>query len=205
MGQGCDLIDATWSRLSSIGGQAGVEGPPIEKPEDLREEEDDSNVARWWVLHTRARCERVVASALNEKSIGYYLPLVLAKWNCGRRVLSGTKPLFPGYLFMFGGLPDYYAAWKTNRVANIIRVLDQRQLELELSQIRRVVESGEPVNVLKTLRKGRRCRITAGSLKGVEGTVLSRRGRMRMYIAATVLGQSAVIDVDSALLEAVDV
>jgi transcription antitermination factor NusG len=168
------------------------------------EERIGGAVGQWWVLHTRARCEKAVAAALEEQSITHYLPLVRAKWSCGRRVICGSKPLFPGYLFMCGSTPQYYAAYRTHRVANILQVADQNRFRNELRQICRVVESGESVSHYSSLREGRRCRITAGSLKGIEGVVLRRCGRTRMYISATVLGQSAVIDVDSAMLEAVD-
>jgi hypothetical protein len=89
-------------------------------------------------------------------------------------------------------------------VARIITVEDQDRFCTELENIYRVVESGEAVDLDPSLREGKRCRITGGSLRGVEGVVLRRHRKSRMYINATVLGQSAVIEVDSALLEAVD-
>ncbi|MBN1341550.1 MAG: UpxY family transcription antiterminator [Phycisphaerae bacterium] len=164
----------------------------------------DRVVGRWWVLHTRARCEKVVAATLERMGITYYLPLRHVERTYGRRRLTFFKPLFPGYLFMCGDSTSYDLVARGQHIANILHVEDQDRLRKELRQIVRVVESGEPVDLYPSIREGRRCRVTSGSLKGVEGIVLRRRGRSRMYISATVLGQSAVIEVDSALLEAAE-
>ncbi|MFO0837886.1 MAG: transcription termination/antitermination NusG family protein [Phycisphaerae bacterium] len=158
----------------------------------------------WWVLHTRARNEKAVASALEKNGVPHYLPLVRLKRTYGGRAVHVSLPLFPGYLFMNGGESERYAALRTNRVANVIAVADQSQFVSELRQIIRVVESEHPVDLYPSLREGCRCRVVSGSLKGIEGVVLRRKNVSRMYIAATVLGQSAVIEIDNALLEPAD-
>lgn len=159
---------------------------------------------RWRILHTRARCEKVVAAALEKRSISHYLPLIQSRRTYGKRVLSFTKPLFPGYLFMYGNTRASYVACDTRRIANMLDVADQDGFRWELAQIYRVVKSGESVDLYPHLRDGARCRITTGSLRGIEGVVIRRRGKSRMYITATVLGQSAVIEVDCTMLEAAD-
>jgi len=157
----------------------------------------------WWVLHTRARHEKAVAAALEKQQIAVYLPLLRAKRTYGRRVAWVDIPLFPNYLFLCGGQSECEAAWRTRSVANILRVADQQTFRNELQQIHRVVASGNPVDLYPALREGQRCRIIAGCLKGIEGVVVRRRSRSRIYIAVTMLGQSAVTEIDSALLEPV--
>lgn len=164
----------------------------------------DRAVGSWTVLHTRARCEKAVAGALQESSITHYLPLIPSVRTYGRRAVCFTKPLFPGYVFMCGGTRERDLAWRTRRVARVLQVANQNQIRAELRQISRVVESGKAVQLYPYLREGRRCRIMAGSLAGIEGVVLRRRSKSRMYISATVLGQSAVVEVDTVILEAVD-
>lgn len=158
----------------------------------------------WWVAHTRARNEKVVAAALERRRILYYLPLVRLERTYAKCRVTVWLPLFPGYLFLCGGPDAYETAWKTNRVANILDVDDQEQLRSELVQICQVVETGEQVDLFKSLRKGRRCRITGGILKGLEGVVLRRGRHCRMYLSVTMLGQSAAVEVDGALVEAVE-
>jgi len=134
----------------------------------------------------------------------HYLPLVRVHHTYAKSKASFLLPLFPGYVFLCGNDRDYELACQTKRVAQILHVSNQDQLRRELQHIHSVVESGRPVGLYPALRQGRRCRITSGALRGVEGVVIRRRGPCQMYIAATMLGQSAVIEVDAALLEAAD-
>jgi transcription antitermination factor NusG len=159
---------------------------------------------RWWVLHTRARHEKVVATALERHRIHYYLPLVPVMRTYAKRRVTFRLPLFPGYLFLCGGHDECEKAWRTNRVAKILHVERQEQLRTELHQVFLALEAGERVDLFKALKTGRRCRITGGTLKGLEGTVLRRGRHCRMYLSVTILGQSAVVEVDAALLEPID-
>ena len=158
----------------------------------------------WWVLHTRSRNEKTVAAALIRQRIQTYLPLVRRQRNYGRREVTTTLPLFPGYLFLCGDLVARDVAWQTRRVAKILPVENQELLKAELRQIRWALESGEPVDLYPALREGSRCRIIGGAMRGLEGVVLRRRRISRLYIAVTMLGQSAVVEIDSDLLERVD-
>lgn len=162
------------------------------------------STGQWCVLHTKARQEKSVAAALETQNVDYYLPLALRKRTYGRRVVTNRVPLFPGYLFVHGGEAQRITALKTGRIANIIPVRDQDRFSHEIQQIYRVVEQDTPMSMCTRLQKGVRCRVTGGSLKGIEGVVVSARNDYRMHIEATVLGQSAVIEVDSSLLEPID-
>ncbi len=164
----------------------------------------DATPGRWWVLHTRARNEKAVAGALQRQAVPHYLPLARRNRTYGRKVVPVELPLFPGYLFLRGEADECSAALKTNRVASVLPVVDQGLFRRELVQIYRVVEGGAPVDVFPALRQGRRCRITGGPFRGIEGVVLRRRGASRLYISASVLGQSAVIEIDELLLEPAD-
>ena len=159
---------------------------------------------RWWVLHTRARNEKAVALALAHQQVMYYLPLVRVERTYAKCRVTVLLPLFPGYLFLCGDHDTCEKAWSTKRVANILRVEDQGQLRAELRQVCLAVESGEKVDVFKSLSRGRRCRITGGPLRGLEGVMLRRGHRCRMFLCVTILGQSAVVEVDGALLEPID-
>lgn len=159
---------------------------------------------RWWVLHTRSRHEKAVASVLEKHRVRHYLPLVRVQRTHGRRRVNVDLPLFPGYLFVRGDANACETAWRTNKVAQILRVEDQDQIHRELESIHRVVESGEQVDLYPALREGRRCRIKSGPLRGVEGVVLKARKGWRMHVAATILNQSVTIEIDAAVLEAVE-
>lgn len=159
---------------------------------------------RWWVLHTHARNEKRVASALVEHGIQHFLPLVYVHHTYAKSEATFAVPLFPSYVFLCGGHAECDRARRTNRLASILEVVDQDQLRTELSCICRIVERGHAVELFPSLQPGQRCRITGGALKGLEGVVIQQGHRCRMYVSVTMLGQSAVVEVDAGVLEPVD-
>ncbi len=158
----------------------------------------------WWVLHTRARNEKAVAADLQRRDIRHYLPLVLSRRTSRGWRRSVQIPLFPGYVFLLGGDEERLAALQTNRVARILEVVDQDRLRTDLAQIHQVVESDEPVDLYPRLKEGCRCRVMRGTLVGLEGVVLRRRGPWRVYVGVEFLGQSAELEIDPDLLEIID-
>lgn len=159
---------------------------------------------QWWVLHTRPRAEKVVSAELARHGIQHFLPLVRARRIYGNRLRQVNLPLFPSYVFLCGTGDDRHAALRTDRVAHVLEVGDQDKLRSDLQQIQRVVEADEPVDLYPRLRSGARCRIVAGSLVGLEGVVIRRRGPWRVYIGVEFVGQSAELQIDPSLLEVLD-
>lgn len=164
----------------------------------------DTMAGRWWVLHTRARNEKALAADLDRLRVQYFLPLVERRRTYGGRVVQVSIPLFPGYLFLCGDEEDRLGALKTNRLANVLEVVDQDRLKDDLRHIYRIVASKEPVDLYPRLRRGCRCRVIKGTLAGLEGVVLRRRGPWRVYVGVEFLGQSAELEIDSMLLEVID-
>ena len=89
----------------------------------------------WHVLHTKSRQEKVVAADLAAMNIAHYLPLVKQVRYYGRRKVKVAMPLFPSYIFLRGNLDQVYAADRTKRIANIIPVSAQDQLDWELKNL----------------------------------------------------------------------
>lgn len=164
----------------------------------------DSYEGRWWVLHTRPRNEKVVAQELRRRDVRFFLPLVRYRRIYGNRIKPVSLPLFPGYVFLCGCLEDRLQALQTNRIARVLEVVDQQRLRKDLAQIQHIVESDEPIDLYPRLRKGSRCRVVRGSLMGLEGVVLRRRDRCRIYIAVEFLGQSAEVEIHPDFLEVID-
>jgi transcription antitermination factor NusG len=142
-------------------------------------------------LHTRSRNEKKVSDHLTRQNIQHFLPLAHHRRTYGGKTKEVSIPLFPGYVFLCGGPEDRHEALRTNRIANVLEVVDQEQLKRDLRQIERVVRSDEPVELYPRLQRGVRCRVIAGSLAGLEGVVLRRRGPWRVFVAVHLIAQSA--------------
>ena len=144
--------------------------------------------AQWYAVYTRSRHEKVAHRALAEKGVESFLPLydILSSWKDRRKWVQ--KPVFPGYLF---------ARVLRNRVG---LVRGARGV------VRLVSDGGGPVPVpakeveavrqmMESLRSGKRVRVKAGSLKGAEGYIVTRRKQCRLVISVHLLGRSVATEV----------
>ena len=164
----------------------------------------DAFRGQWWVLHTKARNEKALAADLSKLHVGCFLPLIHYKRTYAGRIHSVDIQLFPGYVFLCGSEEDRQLALRTNRIASVLTVADQDRLRTDLRQICRIIQSDVPMDLYPRLRKGARCRVTAGTLAGLEGVVLRRRGLWRVYVAVEFLGQSAELEIDPNSLEVLE-
>jgi transcription termination/antitermination protein NusG len=164
----------------------------------------DQFEGRWWLVHTKSRQEKALAEELAVRDVGVFLPLARVQRRYGTRAMQVELPLFPTYLFICGNEDGRYQTLMTHRAAQVIAVADQERLKEELRQVHRVTCGNHAVDLYPGLRKGRRCRITAGSLQGVEGVVVRRNGTCRVSLGVEILGQSAELEIDPVLLEIID-
>ena len=177
------------------------ENPPIlpphaETPADLS--------GKWWVGHTKSRFEKVFAKELLGHGIGYFLPLIEKV-----RVSSGKKrrmmmPLFPGYVFFCGTDIDRHTAMTTNRLCQTIDVPDQEGLVDQLVTIGIGLSGKAQLDPYPFAAIGSRCRIMGGPFQGMEGIVIYRNSISRIVLEISILGQGAVMEIDTSLLEPVE-
>ena len=93
---------------------------------------------------------------------------------------------------------------RTNRVANIIDVMDQQFLVSELSQIEAALRVGAPLVPHDYIKTGQWCRVKAGPLMGIEGIVQEVRQVTRLVLQVNILGQAASMEVDVDMIEPID-
>lgn len=160
--------------------------------------------ARWWVLHTRPRQEKLLSETLTRTGVTAYLPLVSVRHSYAKRKVAFQVPLFPSYVFLRGGFREREQALRTNRVLNVLDVPDQDQFEREIGNVRQAISGGAAIELYPTLQVGQRCRVARGPLMGIEGTVVLLGRRCELHLSVTTLGQSAVLQLDAALVEPIN-
>lgn len=171
-------------------------------------EEAGSNYGRegrWWCLHTKPRQEKATARHLRSSAVTYYLPQVVKEDRTpqGRKIRS-VVPLFTSYLFLHGDDHDRVEALKSNRLVNVLEVVDQDTLWHDLHQIHQVLSSGLTVVPEPVMPVGARVRIKTGPLEGIEGTVI-RRGKRNQFVAVVhFLGRGATVDLQDWQVERVE-
>ena len=158
---------------------------------------------RWWVAHTKSRCEKVFAWDLSRRPMGFFLPMIERVTFSGGRKRFAMAPLFPSYVFCCGTDEDRHAALTTNRICQLIEVRDQAPLVAQLEQIRLALAGNVRLDAYPYAAIGHRCRISAGPFAGFEGVVVDNSKTARFVLELTILGQGAAIEIDADLLEPV--
>ena len=177
------------------------ENPPVIWPE---EKSIRDFTGLWWVAHTKSRNEKALAHNMMHKNIAYFLPMIWKiRYQRGRTTRS-LLPLFSGYMFFCGNENQRIETLRTNRVANLIEVNDQRKLLEELSQIEQAFRAGADLSPHRYIRAGQHCRVIAGPLAGLQGIVVKTKSAVRLLLQINMLGQAASVEISSCLIEPLD-
>jgi transcriptional antiterminator RfaH len=158
---------------------------------------------RWHVLHTKSWQERALADTLGAMRISHFLPLVRQSRYHGKRKVISDIPLFPGYVFVLGSLDETYEADRTKRVARIIPVADQEQLDGELRNLHLALARDAELVPYPFLKQGMRVEVRAGPFRGLQGVIESRAQAHRLILKVEMLGTAATMQIDAALLDPV--
>jgi transcription antitermination factor NusG len=89
----------------------------------------------------------------------------------------------------------------TNRISRILPVLDQDRLHRELVNVHSLIGRNAPLSLETQLTTGDRVRIATGALRGLEGVVVKRHGKIRLLVAVTYLQQGVSVEIDDCALE----
>jgi len=158
--------------------------------------------AVWVAFYTLSRREKDLARRLGALEIPFYAPLVSRRLpSAGGRVRTSWVPLFPGYVFSLVDDDQRRAALATNAVSRWLSVPDQRMLEDDLRSIKRLIDTDMPLTPEARLEPGHPVRVRSGPLRGMEGTVVCRRGERRLVVAVRFLNQGASIELEDVDLE----
>ena len=92
-------------------------------------------------------------------------------------------------------------AYKSDYVANLLDVPDQKLFIYQLDQILRALDTGMEFKVVPSIEKGSRVRIKSGPLQGMEGWVEDRFGMNLVMLRLDFIGQAAAVELDVEILE----
>lgn len=153
----------------------------------------------WFAVYTKSHHEKSVARQMVQKSIEHYLPLHKSDrtWSNHRRV-SLEIPLFPNYLFVHIVRSERSRVLATEGVMTILDRSDRftplPDLEIERLRAELHLRQFEPC---PNVTAGRKCRIVAGPLAGLVGTMLRRKSDLRVVLTAPLVNQCVAIEVSA--------
>ncbi len=163
--------------------------------------------SRWYAIYTRSRHEKLVRNTLVQKGVESFLPLrqVLSQWKDRRKWVE--KPLFPGYVFVRTQQTQLYGVAMVRGVVYVLgsggkpTAVPDDQVEA----IRQIVEAPYPTVLWPWLQEGKRVRVTAGPLAGLETQIVERKKNRKSYLVVSVdlLGRSVAVEIDPRCVEAI--
>ena len=175
---------------------------PLMLPESIESVSDLQGT--WRVAHTKARFEKAFAHDMQRMGIGYYLPMIERVRVSGGRKRRVMAPLFVSYVFFCGSDEDRHAAMTTNRLCQAIEVPDQNRLVKELCCFEQALSGQVKLDPYPFAVVGHRCRVIAGPMIGLVGTVVRRDKLARLVLEVSMLGQGASLEIECDLLEPTD-
>ncbi len=127
--------------------------------------------ALWWVAHTKPRQEKALARHLRTNAVSYFLPQYEKTTRRQRNRFRSWHPVFPGYVFVLGDDEARGEALRSHRIAGLLAVPEQGELELDLQRVYRIVSSNLPLFPEDRLVNGTQVRMVHGPLKGLHGVI----------------------------------
>jgi len=154
----------------------------------------------WYAIRTRSRHEKSVVRLLEERGIATFLPLVnqLRRWSDRQKLVQ--FPLFAGYAFvrMAYEPSSRLAVLQTDGVVNFVGSHGQGIPipEEQIDAIQAVLKGDLLVESHPYLKIGQRVRLRGGSLDGMEGILVAKKGHHMLVISVELIQRSLAIQVD---------
>ena len=158
----------------------------------------------WFVLHTRSRQEKSLAADLTAMGVGCFLPMMRQVRYYGKRKMKVRLPIFPGYLFLRGTRDEAFEADRTRRVAQIITVADQAQIDAELHNLHLALDREAPLDPHPYLREGLPVEVRSGPFRGLRGVIERRTRADRLLLQIDMLGRGMSLEIDVDLLDPIE-
>jgi transcription antitermination factor NusG len=151
----------------------------------------------WFAIQTRPRFEKKVASQLEEKGIGVFLPLVSTRRQWSDRKQTVHLPLFPGYVFVrvASSLDTRILVLRTNGVHGFVCVRGGGSPipEDEIRGVQSLIENRISVMPHPFLNVGQKVRIRGGSLDGVTGILTAVNGDQSLVLSVDLIQRSVAM------------
>jgi transcriptional antiterminator RfaH len=148
---------------------------------------------KWFVIHTKPRCEKKIAEYSLQYEINYYLPLIDSVRVYKNRKVKFTKPMFPGYVFVKCNQKGKRQLTITGFVAYWLPVQNQRELIDDLKQIYSGRELGVEFVRAEFLGQGTKVEIQKGPFTGLIGYVKDQKNVKEVILQVTLLRQAVSV------------
>ena len=168
------------------------------------EQLNQATALAWYAVKTRSRHEKVVRDALVERGIECFLPLSREKHRWSDRVQIVEVPLFSTYLFVRLPAARPRPSVNAKGVVSLVSLGGEPAPvpASDVEALQRLAAGGVALERHVFLRSGQRVRIRSGPFRGIEGTLLRRKGKEKLVINVDIFAQAAALTLDGIDVEA---
>jgi transcription antitermination factor NusG len=159
--------------------------------------------SQWFAVYTSTRHEKAVAEHCAMRDIEAFVPLYRTQrlWKNGCRV-TVELPLFPSYMFVHIATRERVRVLEVPGVLSLVgmtgKPLPLPEAEIEALRASLPFMKCEPHPYLVI---GERARIRSGSLEGMEGVLLRKKGLLRVVLSLDLILKSVAVEVDAENVE----
>ena len=148
---------------------------------------------KWFVVHTKSRCEKKLARWAHANKIEYYLPLIDSFRVYKSKKAHFLKVLISSYFFAKCTQTEKQILVRAGHVAGFIVVNNQEELVNDLKRIYNAKSLNLPMEEVKIFKEGHRVKITSGALIGLTGIVENVDNPDKLIIKVNVINKAVSI------------
>ena len=158
----------------------------------------DSPAFPWFALQVWVRKENLITSQLEGQGFECFLPKYKSIREWSDRKKEVEQPLFPGYVFCRF---DYSQRRPVVMTPGVLQVVGFGRTptavpDREVEALQTAVASGIASQPWPYLEVGERVLVKAGKLSGLEGILVSFKGKNRVVLSVSLLQRSVALEVD---------
>lgn len=148
---------------------------------------------RWFVCHTKPRCEKKFDDLMEREQFAHYLPLIKSVRRYGTQRKTFTKPLFPGYAFARLEPERKTRIYQQDLLVRAMQVENEPVFLRQLEDVKAVCASGLEAALHPLMKKGTHVRVRGGPLHGLEGYVDDPMNPQGIVVSVDVLQQGLLV------------
>jgi transcriptional antiterminator RfaH len=158
----------------------------------------------WYIIITKPNCEKKLHKFLTNKKLETYIPLKTERRIWSDRIKKMSTPMLKNYLFINCLDKERLLVFESGYA---LKYLSEKNIpcflsEKEINLIRTIEQHGTIYsNDYSTFEIGKKIRVKAGDLKGIEGTIISKEKEHFIKIELPKLNATIALDVKNILLE----
>jgi transcription antitermination factor NusG len=152
----------------------------------------------WFAIRVKSQYEKITAVSLHNKGYEEFAPMYRSRRYWSDRVKELDLPLFPGYIFCRFDPWHRLPVLTSPGIVSIVGLGKSPEPvdDSEIARIQAIVSSGVLACPWPFLRAGQKIAITRGSLRGVEGFLVSSKNQYRLVVSIQLLQRSVAAEID---------